>query len=215
MTKRYGLLTFAAVLCLLATGGPAIADTVYNNGPINGTINAWTINFGFSVSNSFTLTNASSLTSVQLGLWAEPGDVPTSVDWSIGTAEESSDLTSGTDASLSSVFQFTNDYGFDIYESSFSLGELLGPGTYWLTIQNGVSGGGGDPVYWDQNDDSSTAFQNGQNTKDICATGATCSESFQVFGTPPSSSVPEPSSMALMGSGLLMFAGFLRRKLSR
>jgi hypothetical protein len=214
MTKRYRLLTFAAVLGLLATGGPVIADTVYDNGPINGTTNAWTINFGFSVSNSFTLTNASSLTGVQLGLWSRPGDVPTSVDWSIGTEEESSDLASGTDASLSSVFQFTNGYHFDIYESSFSLEEMLGPGTYWLTIQNGVSGRGGDLVYWDQDDDSSTAFQDGQDIKDICATGATCSESFQIFGT-PASTVPEPSSMALMGSGLLMFAGFLRRKLSR
>ncbi len=39
-------------LCLAAV--PAMAQTVYSNGAINGTTDAWTINFGFVVSDTFT-----------------------------------------------------------------------------------------------------------------------------------------------------------------
>ena len=35
----------------------AQTTTLYSNGPYNGTADAWTINFGFSVSDSFTLSN--------------------------------------------------------------------------------------------------------------------------------------------------------------
>ena len=40
------------ILCLALAAIPALAD--YNNGPINGTTDAWTINFGYVVSDTFT-----------------------------------------------------------------------------------------------------------------------------------------------------------------
>ena len=39
------------ILCLCLAAIPALADS-YNNGPINGTTDAWTINFGYVVSDS-------------------------------------------------------------------------------------------------------------------------------------------------------------------
>jgi hypothetical protein len=52
------LLLFA--LCLAAV--PAVAQNdIYDNGPTNGTTNAWTINFGFAVSDSFNLVEAGTI----------------------------------------------------------------------------------------------------------------------------------------------------------
>jgi hypothetical protein len=43
------------ILCLALAAIPAWAlqDYTYSNGPINGTTDAWTINFGYIVSNTF------------------------------------------------------------------------------------------------------------------------------------------------------------------
>ena len=49
MRVRIALLT---ILSLALVAVPALAD--YNNGPINGTNDAWTINFGYVVSDTFT-----------------------------------------------------------------------------------------------------------------------------------------------------------------
>jgi len=53
MKLRVASLLLLALYLTLAVV-PAMAQTVYSNGPINGTTDAWTINFGFVVSDSFT-----------------------------------------------------------------------------------------------------------------------------------------------------------------
>jgi hypothetical protein len=45
------------VFCLILAAVPAIAQTVYSNGPINGNTDAWTFNFGFIVSDTFNVSN--------------------------------------------------------------------------------------------------------------------------------------------------------------
>ncbi len=47
-----------ALLCLVLAAVPALGDIrsgYYDNGPINGTTDAWTINFGYVVSDTFTV----------------------------------------------------------------------------------------------------------------------------------------------------------------
>ena len=51
---KMALLSLLTVCCLMLAVAPAMADT-YSNGPFNGTNDGWTINFGFTVSDSFTL----------------------------------------------------------------------------------------------------------------------------------------------------------------
>ena len=52
-----------SLLALTLAAVPAMAQTVYNNGPINGNTDAWTINFGFVVSDTFNvLTTAPRIT---------------------------------------------------------------------------------------------------------------------------------------------------------
>jgi hypothetical protein len=180
---------------------PAWAETlVYDNGPINGTINAWTINSGDSVSDSFTLSSTATLSEAQIGLWLLPGDTASNVDWSLGTTPFGSNEGSGTAADLTGTFQYNNVDGFDIYESTFSLdGTALPAGTYYLTLQNLVVSFG-DNGYWDENDGPSLAYDNAP-PYGVSQIG---SESFQIYA-------PEPSTLALLGSGLLILVGFKRR----
>src|SRR5271169_1240144 len=103
-------------LCVLVVI-PASAGVLYTNDPLNGFANdpinggfgppgsqrpgdAWTINFGFSVSDSFTLSSAATVTGFDFVTWNPAGDVTTAVDWSIGTTEGASDLYSGAGAAL-------------------------------------------------------------------------------------------------------------------
>ena len=63
------------VVCLLALAGPAWAGVVFNNYPINSTIQAFAINFGYSVSDSFTTDpGGDTVTGVNFGSWNVSGD---------------------------------------------------------------------------------------------------------------------------------------------
>src|SRR5271165_10767 len=75
------------ILCLTLAGIPASAQNwSYDNGPINGTTDAWTINFGYIVSDSY-IARGSNVNGFSFGVWEFSGDVMTSVDWSITSAE--------------------------------------------------------------------------------------------------------------------------------
>ena len=136
----------------------APATVLYTNGPINGTINAWTINFGFEVEDSFTLSTTATVTGIIFGGWTDPGDVITSVDWGIA-ATRGSFADDGTAAVTTGAY-FGQDYGYDIYTYSFRITPTpLAAGTYYLTLQNAAATNG-DSAYWDENDGPSTALEN-------------------------------------------------------
>ncbi len=65
-------ITFA--LCWALAAIPAMAQ-VYSDGLINGNTDAWTINFGFAVSDTFATPGDTVLTGLQFGAWLFPGDV--------------------------------------------------------------------------------------------------------------------------------------------
>jgi len=203
--------------CVMLAAIPAAAQTVYNNGPINGNVDAWTINFGFIQSNNFTVSGGNStITGFSFGAWLFPGDTLTSAELSI-----TSDENGGT-TYFDQILNFTqgactypNQYGYNICQenSSFS-GPTLNSGTYWVNLQNATVPSG-DPVYWDQNSGPSLSSNN--------SVGTMPSESFTVLGTSSGSTttststtttgtVPEPSSIMLFGSGILGVAGMLRRR---
>ncbi len=77
---------FLLLLCVALAVVPAVTDTLYDNGPVNGNLNAWPINFGFTIADSFTLPSGVNytITGFQVGVWALPGDTPLSVNWDIG-----------------------------------------------------------------------------------------------------------------------------------
>jgi len=202
--------------------GSMCPGSVYCNGEVNGGVDAWTINFGYIVWNSFTLGAATTVTGVSFGVWNFPGDVGGTVDWAIlsGGPDPSAGGTvvaSATGVSLSTVSLGTNPYGYDLYIDSFSLSQALGAGTYFLALQNAAVASG-DPVYWDENDGPSIAWESAfgyltpGNTSSCTSPGTTgyCSEAFAIYGNAPTT--PEPGTLVLGGCGLLLLAGILRRK---
>jgi hypothetical protein len=219
MPKRIArLLLFTSCLAFASL---AHADSVlYKNGPINGicdiegcTVDAWTINFGFEVTDSFTISSASTIHGFNFALWLYPGDTLSSVDWAFGTCPFCSDAGSGTasGSGLSSSFMFTNQYGFNVWDVSVTGLDVhvIGgpPQSYWLTLQNATVPSG-DPVYWDENNGPSSAETDCIHNY----LGCIPSESFNIVGTPDTGTTPEPSSILLLTSGMIALSGAVRRK---
>ena len=192
---------------------PAMAQTVYSNGAINGNTDAWTINFGYIVSDTFNVTNSgTTITGGSFGMWLFPGDTLTSAELSITSGENGGTSYFDQTVNFTQGSCATNNYGYDVCteNTSFS-GPTLNAGTYWLNLQN-ASVPSGDPIFWDENSGPSQASES--------SVGSIPSEAFTVLGstttttsTSTTSSVPEPSSILLLGSGMLGLAGMLRRKL--
>src|ERR1019366_5160849 len=222
-----------ALLCLALAVTPTSAQTLYSNGlctrvrayavgPGGCNTDAWTINFGYVVSDSFTVSGFSPMTGFDFVVWAIPGDRMTSVDWSVTSAEfGGTTYGSGTAATTLTLDQGLNQYGYDIQSYNVSgLDVGLAAGTYWLNLQNAVVPSG-DPIYWDENSGPSKASES--------SVGSIPSEAFDITGmctcctrpggdTPCGAigSTPEPCTLTLFGSGiagLVGLAGGLRRRL--
>ncbi len=204
-----------SLLALTLVTIPAMAQTVYSNGAINGNTDAWTINFGFIVSDTFNVTNNNTtITGGSFGMWLFSGDTLSSAEVSITSGENSG--TSYFDQTLN----FTqgactvNQYGYNVCQENTTFnGPTLNAGSYWLNLQN-TSIPNGDPAYWDENSGPSKASEN--------SVGSIPSEAFTVLGSSTTTSsttsstttsVPEPSSIMLFGSGILGLASLVRRKL--
>jgi hypothetical protein len=212
MNKRRYLLGLALVAPFLLTT-PASADVLYDNGPMNGqtSIGSWNISGAYVVADSFILTDTSTLTGVDLGLWVWSGETPASLAWRIGTSIPTSP--GGTSAGLSVLSECDGcaANGFDLYWVGFSLPSIvLGPGTYYLAIDSGAGMGLGNEhrMYWDIDDGPSAAYQNGFNLANYGGVTGSNSDSFQILGT-----APEPAGTAMFLSGLALVAGLARRKM--
>lgn len=195
--KRF--LWLVGVVLLFALAIPAVANSiVYDNGPINGEINAWGISGEFSVSNSFALGATTDVASMHFGVWVTPGEVPATVDFGISAAAFGNDLGSGTAVALANVFQGTNSAGADVYLSSFTFPSInLAAGTYYVTLTTGLTTNGAG-LFWDENDGPSVAFANSH-------TGPIGSESFAIDAT------PEPGTLLMLATGFAGIVATIRR----
>ena len=201
---------------------PAAAQ-IYSSGPSSGNWNAWAINFGFVVSDEFTI--AAPGTTVDGGqflMWLIPGDTLTSAELSITSHEN------GGTTYFDQTVNFTqsgcreNAYGYNVCtESTFFNGPSLNNGAYWMNLQN-ASVNTGDPVWWDQT--AGPRFYHDPASEN--SVGSIPGETFTVLGacggnrgdcqassaTADGSTAPEPGSMVLLGTGVLGLATWLRRR---
>jgi len=210
----FSLLVLASVLAV-----PATAQIVYENGPINGNTDAWTINFGFTLTDSFTIsTGPTTITGLSFGAWLSEGDTLTSAEVTLSSQPLGGTIYFDGVVGFAASGCAVNSYGYNVCEETGSFnGPTLDNGTYWLALANGVTTAGA-PVYWDENSGigchsagcPSQATENGE--------GSIPAESFSILGTSTSGTsttgtVPEQSSLMLFASGALALAAAVRRRL--
>ena len=198
------------LLCLALASTPAWAD--YNNGPINGNIDAWTINFGFIVSDTFEA-DSSQVDGFMFGAREFPGDTTVTVDWSITSGENGGQVLGSGTANVLDQFISVNAFGYDI--DLISVTGLHVPTVlstqYWLNLQNAVTKDG-EIVFWDENSGIGCTSPGCPSIASENTLGSIPSEAFTI-NTSGGGATPEPNSFLLLGSGILGLAGLLRRKL--
>jgi uncharacterized repeat protein (TIGR03803 family) len=164
--------------------GPLDSDVVYDNGPINGRTDAWYINFGYIISDSFYVAgNQTPISGMSFGAWLFPGDTLTSVEVSITSQEnggtsyfdQTVNLTQGSCSNGKDGFRVCTETG------SFS-GPTLNAGTYWVNLQN-ASVPSGDPAYWDENSGTGCPSQGCPSLASANSIGSIPSESFTILGS--------------------------------
>src|ERR1039458_4480598 len=158
------------------------SGTLYDNGPYNGTTDAWTINFGLTVSDSFT--GGGPVTGLHFVYWdASTSDLLTTVDISIGSTSFG-----GTPQTLTGVtnsFLGMNQYGYALYQADYSFSG--GSGSY-ITLSNACTTSGcsvSNPIYWDENSGVGCTSQGCPSTAYESTIGSIPSEAFSLDGGPP------------------------------
>ncbi|HTU92413.1 MAG TPA: PEP-CTERM sorting domain-containing protein, partial [Gemmataceae bacterium] len=214
-------LVMAALALLLGGVGQARAGILYANGSLNGQNQALQIGNSHQISNSFTLTQTSTLTSVEVGLWVDHGATPTSLVWTISTqpagnpppsyVPSASILASGTasGSSLTNTLKISdNSFTSDVYDTDFSLSVTLNPGTYYLSLGPNSTASDSGGIFWDDNNGPSVAYSSTVgNLYGTLGTGSN-SEYFEIFGSPNASATPEPASLTLLGIGAICSLGY-------
>ncbi|MGA2686649.1 MAG: choice-of-anchor tandem repeat GloVer-containing protein [Candidatus Korobacteraceae bacterium] len=164
--------------------GPLDSNDIYDNGPTNGNTDAWTINFGFIVSDSFNVTqgNNTSVTGMSFAAWMAPGDVLDSAEVSITSSENGGTSYFDQTVNFTQIGCIGNEFGYNVCTETASFnGPTLINGTYWVNLQN-ASSAAGDPVYWDENSGPSQASES--------TVGTIPSESFTILGSGTTSCEP-------------------------
>jgi hypothetical protein len=212
---RTASLSLLTILCLALAVVPAAADILYSNGPCNCDTDAWTINFGYEVSDSFLVANNSSLQGLHFVYWdASTTDVLTTIDMQIG-----SNPLSGNTQTLSGVtntFLGTNSYGYAIFQADYTFAGIPWSGAGWVTLQNACTTSGcsvSNPIYWDENSGVDCPSPGCPSAATESVLGSIPSEAFTLTGSASGGTTPEPGSVMLFASGVLGVAGVLRRRL--
>jgi uncharacterized repeat protein (TIGR03803 family) len=150
----------------------------YENGPVNGQDLGWTINFGFSVSNSMLVNDT--VTGFNFWIWLIPGDTLTSVEVQIGAAAFGNELFDQT-LNFTASNCFSNQFGYNVCLESATLSGPILSGNAWVTLLN-ASVPSGDQAYWDMNSGAGCSSPGCPSQAQENTLGTIPSESFTILG---------------------------------
>lgn len=157
-------------------------QVLYDNGLYNGTVNAWTINSGFSVSDSFAVPSNSNIEDLHFVYWdSSTTDLLTTVDMAIGSTSFG-----GTPQMLTGVTNTVlnggnpNQHGYYLFEASYNFANIPWSGDGYITLSNACTATSGcspdgPPIEWDENSGPSTAYDS--------SLGSIPSEAFTMTGS--------------------------------
>ncbi|MES2176999.1 MAG: PEP-CTERM sorting domain-containing protein [Gemmatimonadota bacterium] len=208
----------AAALLLLAAGTLNAQTIVYDNGAPSGAQGAFIRGAGAWGASDFTLLTSATINTVRIWDLRSTPDAG-SVTWSI-LANNGGALGSalfGGVASVTGVATGTCCNGYVTNEDEFSVGAIsLAAGTYWLQLSDATNS---FAYYWETATPSgSSSYQDRQWTQpDRFGGGESASQNenaFQLLSNTTEDATPEPASVILMATGLLVVgAARFRRRL--
>jgi len=212
----------SVTLLCLALSAPAFAGTIFDDGPTNGQYNAFFVDgpnpgpFSQWIADQFVATGSGTPGELDFGLWVPTGSTPTTITYWLGLNYLDSTISGGNPVTLnggnSSLLISNNQYGYDVYEitlKNLTGGNMTSGQTYWLTLGNANDSFASQFDAWDVNEGPALCyFGVGGSFIGGCGDGG---EAFTLsMGV---STVPEPGTMVMLGTGILGLAGALRRKL--
>jgi hypothetical protein len=223
------VISVGAVLWLTVPVGEA--SIIYNNGSPNQSDGANIT--GFVAGDDFTLGGSVTLTGG--AFWSSANFDPFgnsfsgTIGWAILADSGGSPgtiLASGSDSSPVLTDTGAKIFGTDEWQIDFSFGSIsLNAGTYWLTLHEGALGtpDDGTTIYWDTTGNQTGSLS--QTTADLTAASGWSSNgalvggngsdlAFQLSGGSGGggSTVPEPSSVGLVGAGIVGILLLMKRK---
>ena len=179
------LRAFASLAIVTLFAATAVGQqTLYDNGP-DGDIGYYHVNFGSAVTNSFTLPQAATVTSVVLTLYdVDDRNLPQHLKWTITTEPLGGEVKGSGFVGLTRLEPpYLTQFLFFGWKMSFSVPNLaLAPGTYYLQVQDVVTHWDTWAFWAESAGGSSTAYYEaiGQNGAGMVTPVA--SESFTVLG---------------------------------
>ena len=216
------LALFFPLLAAISASAGTSAGILYDNGFVcpGACIDAWTLNMGFAVSDSFFATENSRVTGFDIWTWEFPGDRVLRLSWEISSSQLGGGTIYGQGTALvQDKFIAVNEYGFDIDKVTLTgLSVNLPAGTSWLTLDNAVTLDH-NPVYWDENSGAFCQSPGCPSQAWDSQVGTIPSETFDIRGFRTGgnedglNTSPEPSSLLLFASGVLAIGTTLRRGL--
>lgn len=172
----------------------------------------------FETSAPFSLPARATISALEFGFSVRPGETPYYIEWRVGTgafgvefADFAENWSRGpASATEDFVGSWVNQYGvqFDVYDMTIDVSHrdlLLDAGDYWLTLRRAIACNSFCQTAWTgagQGNVASTRFVNNANqVENLQSIGA---QNFVIHGELGQSNAPEPSTLALVGSVLLL-----------
>ena len=178
----------AAILSMAVAQSPT-KKVSYDNGPVNGATDAWTINFGYVVSDTFTFSADAVPDTFTFWAWLSPGDILQSATLSISSQANGGTSYFNNLVNFSQSDCFVNSFGFNVcLETASFTGPDMNAGTYWVNLANATVASG-NAAFWDENSGVGCGGSDGQGAD--CPSlawentvGTIASEAFSISGTP-------------------------------